>query len=268
MNWARPEYDRVGSAAVALCNALAGRGYPVDLTPSSQAGSALWRRGADGYVYYGEQRYAQIVFFGESDSDRSDFEWLENLSGKDGKTQLVRMAATAGGEQLTAAAERISGQLHASRIAPQTAWQPFSQWDLAGARPPLRGKARYIDGTQVWTAAEKYPGGDELTLHSEPVGEDVHAPVISVSATGLFACRFSEQGELVALAAGALKRFEGGGLSLDLGEQPTDLAMWIGLDGKWHGVIQAAENRLPEGLAKLNGIQWKFLAKEEVHSLD
>jgi hypothetical protein len=102
--------------------------------------------------------------------------------------------------------------------------------------PPLRGKARYLDGTRVWVAAENNLVGDEIILTNELLEDVSGKPSISASAEGLLACRFSENGKLVALAAGGLKKFEGGGVVLDLSTQPKNLALWKTENGTWQYV--------------------------------
>jgi hypothetical protein len=52
MNWTRPEYDRVGTTAVDLCNLISSYGYLVDLTPSSQSDTNLWSLDTENYFLW------------------------------------------------------------------------------------------------------------------------------------------------------------------------------------------------------------------------
>ncbi len=261
MNWARPEYDRVGDTAISLCNAIAGQGFPVDLTPSSQADSGLWHCDADGYLCYGVQRYARVVFFGETESDRADFQAVRDLAARGGRTPVLDFAANSTPEQVAETAEDIVRALREEGVPPQTAWTPTVVWgDFPMARPLKTGKARYVDGTIVWIAAENNPAGDEFRLAHETLEDAPGKPTVSASATGLLACRFDADGNIIALAAGALRNFEGGGLAISMTD-PTDLALWRDDSGQWHGVIQAKENRLPDGLIAPPSVRWEFLEK-------
>jgi len=261
MNWGRSEFDKVGSTAIQCCDCLAEAGYPADLTPSSQAASGLWSLDSEGFLKYGVQKYTLVVFFGESDSDRADFEKLRKLCSEGGKTKIVDMAATIDRESLQKTSEELVRSLREQGIQPQTPWKIAFPWgkDFPTARPPLTGRGRYVDGTHIWVAAEKNPAGDEILLTKTPISEKPGAPTVSVSATGLFACRFDTDGKLSALAASELKHFEGGGVALHP-ESSVDVALRRNADGSWSGVLQAAENRLPKGLDVLPKTQWKFLA--------
>ena len=262
MNWGRPEFDKVGSTAIQCCNCLAEAGYPADLTPSSQAESGLWTLDSEGFLKYGVQKYALVVFFGESESDHADFEKLRKLCSQGGKTKIIDMAATIDRESLQKTSEDLVRFLRERGIQPQSPWKIAFPWggkDFPTARPPLTGMGRYIDGTHVWVAAEKNPAGDEIVLTKTPMSEKSGAPTVSVSATGLFACRFDADGKLTALAASELKRFEGGGIVLNP-VYPVDVALQKNADGSWSGVLQATSNGLPSGLDVLPNVQWKFLA--------
>jgi hypothetical protein len=260
MNWGRSEFEKAGTTAVQCCDLLSAAGYPADLTPSSQADSGLWTLDSEGFLMYGVEKYSLVVFFGETDSDRTDFEKVRKRCSEGGKTKIVDMTATIDRESLQKTSEEIVRHLRGQGIQPQTAWKIGASWNgFAIARPPRTGMGRYVDGTHVWTAAEKNPAGDEILLTNTPISEKPGAPTVSVSATGLFACRFDTNGKLTALAASELKRFEGGGIALKL-ENPADIALWKNADGSWNGVLQAAENRLPKELADLPNTQWKFLA--------
>lgn len=261
MNWGRPEFDKVGSTAVQCCDFLSEAGYPADLTPSSQVDSGLWTLNPEGFLMYGVQKYSLVVFFGESESDRADFEKLRKLCTEGGKTKIIDMAVSIDRESLQKTSMEIVRFLCEQGIQPQTPWKIAFPWgkDFPTARPPRTGMGRYVDGTHVWVAAEENFAGDEILLTKTPISDKPDAPTVSVSARGLFACRFDTDGNPTALAASELKRFEGGGIVLNP-EYPVDVALRKNADGSWNGILQATDNRLPNGLDVLPNTQWKFLA--------
>jgi hypothetical protein len=86
---------------------------------------------------------------------------------------------------------------------------------------------------------------------------DVDEASLDVAARGLLAVRLDRHGRVTALAAGELRRFRGGGLSIDL-ESPTDVALWRAADGSWHGVVQDLGGPLPPSLRRLHA-RWTHL---------
>ncbi len=249
MNWARPDFNKVGTTGIDLCNRLAFQGFPADLTPSTQSDSGLWTRNDRGYLQYGVQEYPIVVFFGETPSDQADFETLRKLNAVGGKTQILSIASDISPENLDREADALVKRLVAQGVTPQTAWITATPWaDYGMARPACLGKARYVDGTHVWIAAEKNLAGDEIVLRNEILDDLPARPKITAEATGLLACRFTPDGTLVALAAGNLKKFAGGGVTVDMENKPTNIALWKDVQGKWTGVFQSENELPPKGL--------------------
>ncbi len=90
-------------------------------------------------------------------------------------------------------------------------------------------------------------------------GHQVH-----FDATGIAAVRLDDAGHVLALAAGGLKYFSAGELEIRL-KQPVDLALWIGKDGKWEGVVQGWKGDLPPELVRLTE-DWTRLAMPEPYA--
>ena len=65
---------------------------------------------------------------------------------------------------------------------------------------------------------------------------------VELAAEGLAAVR-AEKGQIVALAAGGLRRVQAPGLSLAL-DRPEDVVL-MKIDGEWHGIWQTADANGP-----------------------
>lgn len=232
MNFARPIYNRVATAGVGLCDSIMAAGYPVDFTPSSEAASGRWSV-IDGCAAYGEQPYRVVVLFGESDSDRNDFDWLRtNIFDHAPKTTVLSVSADADTDTLNAAAKEVAALLHKENIEPVTPAVTVTQWGRTLMQPPRSGYGRLLDGTRLWTAASDSVAGDRMCIANETFG----AKTVSFTATGLCACRFDADGELIALAAAKLESFTAGDFHVAF-ETPTDFAIQRAADGTWSGVI-------------------------------
>jgi len=95
--------------------------------------------------------------------------------------------------------------------------------------------------------------GDPVQTTMKISGHDV-----TVDAMGIVGVRLDRNGQLVALAAGGLKRFERGAFRIELPER-TDMALWQDATGKWRGAIQGWSGPVPAPLAALTD-QWQRLA--------
>lgn len=241
VNWAGPAFADYG---LKLAEALWNRGYPADLVPTDEIRGGSLTLDAEGWVRYGPQRYAAVVLFQPEFERASTADFFRKASK--GKTRLFRVGTwTAdfdgqpfdGIAQLPDAmtsgdANGIVAYLQAAGIEPQS--------------PPARtGRCRLLDGTRILTCAEKNVLGD-------PIQETLRTPdgEARFDAVGVAAVRFSADGKLAALAAGGLKSFQSGALSLELAER-TDVALWRDREGQWQGVLQGFEGPLPESLEKI-----------------
>ena len=104
--------------------------------------------------------------------------------------------------------------------------------------PEPDGTLRLIDGTAIRIRADwDHPCG-------LPIDETVESNGVKVelAAEGLAAVR-AEKGQIVALAAGGLRRVQAPGLSLAL-DRPEDVVL-LKIDGEWHGIWQTADANGP-----------------------
>jgi hypothetical protein len=257
MNWAGPHYNDVG---LGLTSELWRQGYPADLIPADEIPSGALRVDEAGWVRYGPQRYAAAVLY------HPEFEPADTLAFVDraarGRTALWRvgewtrdfearpLATRWPVEMRTAAdaascAELIVKHLQSSGVASQTPATESIGWDVATAAPPRSGTGRFLDGTRFWVSGSHHVGGDPLAIREELAGQRIEA-----DAVGLLAVRLDDAGQLVALAAGGLSRFQGVGLDLKL-DPPVDLALWTDDQGQRRGVVQGAPDGVPPVLLEL-----------------
>ena len=110
--------------------------------------------------------------------------------------------------------------------------------------PGTTGHSRMIDGTYLNIAASRDVSGDPISDF------DADGNKVKVDAVGVVAVRFNEKGQLEAMAAGGLKSFKAGGLTINLAEnERVNVALKKGKDGKWHGSIQS--DAVPTALLKV-----------------
>ena len=270
-----PNYKVIGWD---LCDRFSTQGYPADLIPideinaQDRKGEAIWKV-SDGYLQYGSQKYSVIILNGGGECEREDYEQLRQLatSTKDCKTEIISLPPNASSDEKDALVSKIVARFEKENMIAQTPWvcdnYNFGVESEVSSRPPRKCVSRFLDGTILWIAAEENDFGDPITLNDERLrlrsGDD--SPSISVEANGVFAVRFDEQGELIALAASELKSFRIGefGVKLseeEIGNDPVDVAIWRDESGEWRGVLQREKNDLPHSL---KGIvkDWRYLRR-------
>ncbi len=278
MNPLRSGFGKVG---VDLCDRFSTAGFPADLIPvdeitsTTQAGEKRWKLSADGYLQYGPQRYLALVLWGENDADAADFAALKGLAEQtetNCKTKIWKIKADATAAEKDALAAEIISALKLANVEQQTPWKldeaAFSVPEERSSRPRLVSTSRFIDGTNVWIAAEKNALGDPISLDGATVRlADGQASIpISVDANGVFAVRFGADGTLDAVAAAELKSLKIGDLAVEVPDaeiagDPVDVAIWRRPDGRLRGVFQRRENALPPSLEGLVD-DWTFLKRE------
>lgn len=243
VNWAGASYADAGDD---LAQAFWNTGFYADLIPTSEIGSSALRVDDDGYVRYGNQKYAAVVLYhpeferaGTSDFFRKAAKgktalyrlgaWTRDFSGVafDGNAVLPpEMPLLEGAPD---AVTQVTAVLRERGIAPHT--------------PPARsGQCRLIDGTVILTAGEKDVAGDPINKRFEVAGHEV-----TVDAIGVAAVRLAADGSLEAIAAGGLKSLAVGELAFELPER-IDIALWKDEKGVWKGVLQDYEGPVPEAL--------------------
>ena len=265
MNWAGSGYLDYGED---LSLDLWRQGWAVDLYPSSEIVSGTLEISDDGWVQVGCQRYEVLVLyepdlcgpavaelFERAPAMRTALvvigEWNRDDEGApfDGLAALgngfVRLGS--GSEALA----WLAGELE-RRGAPRQPRleEPYLLFnnDQIGMPAP-RGTAHLVDGTVVRLEATAVSdGGDPIDEVIPVAGVD-----LQVEAEGVFAARVDGDGQVVALAAGGLRRVLGGGLDVTL-DEPVDVALWRDGEGCWRGVAQGLSDReIPAPLLAITG---------------
>lgn len=261
MNWAGPAYDDVGTE---LADAFWRAGYYADLIPTSELREGAMRVDADGGVWFGRQRYAAVVlyhpefenaataeFFQKAGKGKTILyrigDWTKNFEAKpfDGNAALPdRMKAA---KDISVCAAKIIAGLRNRGIEPQTpATVTLPKWYGMGrtsAALPSSGRCRLLDGTAILVSGEKDATGDPIRKTIKISGHDV-----AFDAIGVAAARLDKDGKLEAMAAGGLKSFRGGGLTIELPER-ADVALWRDAQGRMHGVLQDWTGPIPAELS-------------------
>ena len=253
MNWAGPSYNRVG---LEIASGLCAAGYPADLMPSSLVGAAALRITNDGSVCLGPQRYRAVVLYQPEFGDEQELaffaraargqsavfvvgDWTRDFDARplDGTARLGRGVRACRDDR--ACQEAVLRFLGEAGVAPVTAWK---QTDPTHAVPPTDGHGALTDGTYLRMAGSKDPAGD-------PIHETFtwQGHTISVDATGVFAIRFTPDGQVAALAAGGLKSLQTDGLEITIPDR-ADLAFARESNGKVRAVLQGLPGPVPASL--------------------
>ena len=204
--------------------ALMSQGWWCDAYPASECGLGTFTVDGDGYLRVGQQRYIAVMLHNLSAGERRAFDAV--VKGRALKTRIF------GGDEDKAVADYLQ-QAGAVR-------QPSVKGGTkAGSMyPEPDGTLRLIDGTAIRIRADwDHPCG-------LPIAETVESNGVKVelAAEGLAAVR-AEKGQIVALAAGGLRRVQAPGLSLAL-DRPEDVVL-LKIDGEWHGIWQTADANGP-----------------------
>ena len=221
VDWSGDGWNDHGKAQI--CDLLAD-GWWVDAYPASEFRIGTFSLDGDGYLRVGRQRYHAVMLHQLSDGERAAFDSV--VKGRTLKTRVF------GSDDIDAAKSHLacSGAVR----------QPCAKGKTrAGAvYPEPDGTLRLIDGTAVRIRASwECPRG--LPIAEQIVSGGVK---VLVAAEGVAAVR-CENGEVAALACGALSRIEGPGISLSL-EKPEDVAL-VKIGGVWRGVWQTADAAAP-----------------------
>ncbi|MBR4611466.1 MAG: hypothetical protein IKO40_01990, partial [Kiritimatiellae bacterium] len=229
MDWSCDGWDDHGRRQL---QALHAGGWWCDAYPASECASSTFSVDEDGWLRVGQQRYLAVMLHNLSDGERRAFDAL--VDGRPLKTRVFG----GGEEEAVAAFLQERGAVRQPAVKAKTkAGRDYPEPD---------GTLHLIDGTtaRIWADWEHLSG---LPIDCEIESNGVKA---SVAAEGVAAIR-AEGGEIVALAAGGLKRVDGPGLAIELG-RPENVAL-LKIDGEWHGVWQTSTPcaPLPAELAAL-----------------
>lgn len=261
LNWAGPQLADTG---LAVTDRLWAAGHYADLIPSSEIASGALVLSEEGYVQYGPQRYEAVVFY-QPQFERStvaDFfqrvadagqtrlyrigDWTRDFEGQplDGQQALpVEMRAMPDSDTC---ARAVIADLEAAGTPPQTVCTSGSTVGFPGSMlPEPSGQCRLRDGTIILASGRKDVMGDPIRTSLSVQGQDVRFDAI-----GIAAVRVDSQGQLQAMAAGALKTFACEDLHIELTER-TDVALWRDATGRWRGVVQGTTGPLPSALTDI-----------------
>jgi hypothetical protein len=271
MNWAGPGFDDVG---MELADAFWRAGYYADLLPTSEVKGKSLQVDDQGNVWFGRQRYAAVVLYHpefENAATAAFFQkaatgktilyrvggWTKNFDAHpfNGKAALPKQMKEV--SAIPSCADAVISNLRHRGIAPQTlATVTFPKWGGRGrtsAALPSSGRSRLTDGTMVIVSGENDPTGDPIHQTITVANHEVR-----FDALGIAAVRLDRDGRLEAMAAGGLKFFSVGGISIDLPER-ADVALWRDGQGKMRGVLQDWKGPVPAALATLTA-SWLRLA--------
>ncbi len=107
---------------------------------------------------------------------------------------------------------------------------------------PSSGTCRLIDGTVILASGEHDVLGDPIQKTLKVRGRDV-----TFGAVGIAAVRMDQNGRVEAMAAGGLKSFKAGDMSIELAQR-ADVAVWSDANGAWQGILQGHDGTVPEVL--------------------
>jgi hypothetical protein len=267
MNWAGPAYDDVG---MDLANGLWSAGIPADLIPSSEIENGSLKIDENGWVTYGEQRYAALVlyhpefsresvsgFFQSASTGNTALfrigEWTQDFNGNPLSGDQVLPESMFNYDDFSSILEEIQQILFKNNIhsqTPATGSLEYSTHTMSA--PPTTGFCRLNDGTLIQLAGTENVKGDPIQSKVE-----IQNQMVSFDATGVAAVRLNSNGQVEALAAGSFKSFKSEKMEILL-DEPVDLAFWINENGEYEGVIQGWERDIPPRLLEIT-THWERL---------
>ena len=266
LNWAgadgRSGTKSFAKVGMAICDKLWEAGVYADLIPSSEITNGSLQIDADGFVRYGEQRYSALVLYQPEYERRSIADFFAGAA-KRGKTALYRCGewtkdfegrSFAASANLPPSMESLSDETDCANAVISDFWRRRIGVQAAGElkrahfetsiAPKPRGRCRLLDGTVILAAGEQDVMGDPIRETIRVDGQSVRFDAIGVAAV-----RLDADGQVVALAAGGLRAFEAGSLSIDL-EQRIDLALFRE-GGEWRGIVHGLRGDLPAVLTDI-----------------
>ncbi len=260
MNWAGPGFNDVG---MEIADSLWREGFPADLIPSSEIHNGSLSIDEEGTIRYGNQRYAAVVlyhpeferpetsnFFRKAAEGRTALfqigNWTKDFEGNTNPTLCRLPEKMQQSDDCESLIKALCKELDTQNIARQApATDNLGGFAEKSNIPSRTGFCRLIDGTVIYTSAKQNTAGDKIEKTVKIDGTDV-----TFDAIGLAGIRLDKNGKLDAFMAGGLKHFKGNGIEIAL-EKRTDLALWKGEDGDFHGVLQEHKGTIPESLLQV-----------------
>ncbi len=257
MNWAGPYFEDTG---MKLVDRLWSMGIPTDLIPTSEIENKNLIIDNNGWIKYGDQRYAAVVlynpefeklstsiFFNEASKGKTRLfkigNWLKDFNGKtfNGNATLPKSMAIA--SSIESVVLEIPKILKKRKIDLQTpASRIMEGFGHTSQTPPTTGFCHLIDGTLIQVAGTNDASGD-IIKSEKKIGKHV----VIFDAVGVAAVRLNGKGRVQALAAGGLKYFKTGDFIIQLNER-IDLAFWTNNNGELEGIIQGWDGEIPSNL--------------------
>ncbi len=252
MNWAGPHYNDVG---LGIAHMLWAAGIPTDLIPSTEITNKSLHIDNEGYICYGPQKYSAVILYHPEFEKRSTADFFSQAAN--GKTKMFRIGDWTmdfSGEDFDGNAalptsvkplenqELVMGEIE--NILNNNNVEKQSTAILQGNRinHPSSGHCRLIDGTVIHIAGENNAAGDPIVKDI-----DIDGVKVSFDAIGIAAIRIGADGKPEALAAGGLQKIKTGDFEINM-EQRADIAMWKEKNGKYKGVIQGWNGKIPAQL--------------------
>ncbi|MCX6872692.1 MAG: hypothetical protein NTW21_02635 [Verrucomicrobia bacterium] len=254
MNYAGPHFQDSGSR---LADAFWAAGFPADLIPSSEVEDGSLKVDSDGYVRYGEQRYAAVILYHPEFEKMADADFWQRAAR--GKSALYRMgnwardfdAMPVEGDKLLPAGMTLAAD--AGSCVAEVVRDLKGRGIEMQQAGKLDGHCRLLDGTRIFISADKTMEGDPLRK-TTVIGNTK----IAFDAEGLVAVRLDSNGLPVALAAGGVRSFTVAEMKITSGT-PYDFALWKDDSGHWHGVLQGWNGPVPDDLKRITA-DWQRLA--------
>ncbi len=274
LNWA--DSANFADTGMRVADELWKEGFYADLIPSSEITSGALHVSPNGKIQYGPQEYEAVVFYHPQYEKRavaSFFtraaegggtalwrvgDWSVDFEGGsfDGNAALpANMKALSAGK----CAGTVIAYLREKGVSPQTPCTARRRGFEDIMVPNPAGSCRLIDGTVIIISAEKTITGDPIRQTFTIGGREVF-----FDAVGVAAVRLDKSGNPEAIAAGGMKSFRCGDMSIELAE-PVDLALWRDSSGEWQGILQGHSGPLPEALTKITQ-NWTRLRLPEVYN--
>jgi hypothetical protein len=261
INWSGSGY---GDAGVHVSDLFWEKGYYADLIPSSEIKNGALKVSEEGYIQYGPQKYKAVVFY-QPQFERQEVGEFFHKAAQKGKTLLYCIGkwdmdfegdAVNIKKMLPETMHLLDSSNYVrglNELMEELDFDPQTTCEMRTVHPnhppsmmpETRGECRLLDGTMIYASGKYNLVGDPIQRTFK-----VNEQQVSFDAVGIAAVRLDQYGKLEALAAGGLKLFKGGGLTIEL-DEPVDLALWRDKKGQWQGVIQDWEGPLPAPLSAI-----------------
>jgi hypothetical protein len=276
MNWAGPAYENVG---MKVADAFWAAGYYADLIPSTELQTGALSIDEDGRVKFGTQSYAAVVLCNtEYEGDElAEFlqraakgktilartgQWTVDFNAKPIDVETILPAEITLFEDIDLCSKTIINRLKKIGLEAQTpATVTLPKWHNLGDTSlalPASGMSQLIDGTKIIVAGENNASGDRICKTIM-----INGYAVEFDAIGIAAVRLDDEGNLIAMAVGSLKKFKCQKVEITLPtDSDIDIAIYKDEQGIYQGVIQGHTGGVPESLMAITS-NWQKLELPE-----